>query len=76
MPVADPVLQRDRHRILLSGDLPSPADPPAGCRFCTRCFQVQDVCRTDQPPLVDVGNGHVVACHFPLSIDAEVGVGA
>ena len=76
VPVADPVLQRDRHRILLSGDLPSPADPPAGCRFCTRCFQVQDVCRTDQPPLVDVGNGHVVACHFPLSVDAEVGVGA
>ena len=76
VPVADPVAQRDRHRILLSGDLPSPADPPAGCRFCTRCFQVQDVCRIDQPPLVDVGNGHVVACHFPLSVDAEVGVGA
>ncbi len=67
VPIADPVIQRERQRILLSGDLPSPADPPAGCRFCTRCFQVQDRCRTEPPPLVDIGNGQLVACHFPLA---------
>jgi oligopeptide/dipeptide ABC transporter ATP-binding protein len=70
VPVADPVAQRTRQRILLTGDLPSPADPPAGCRFCTRCYQVQELCRVQAPPLVEVGHGQVVACHFPLSDEA------
>ncbi len=66
-PIADPT-QRKRDRILLQGDLPSPVNPPSGCRFHTRCPLVNEVpnnlCKTEDPPLGDVGGGHMVACHL------------
>jgi oligopeptide transport system ATP-binding protein len=67
VPVANPAAQRGRERILLTGDLPSPADPPPGCRFSTRCFQAKSICRDQEPALVDQAGGHLVACHFPLA---------
>jgi len=53
-----------RERIVLSGDVPNPANPPTGCHFHPRCRYAQDICRTDAPPLRDVAPGHVAACHF------------
>lgn len=53
-----------RKKILLQGDLPSPANPPSGCIFHTRCFMAQDICSTEKPELKDIGNGHFCACHF------------
>ena len=54
-----------RQRILLTGDIPSPLNPPPGCRFQSRCWKARDVCRTADPPLAELAPGHSVACHFP-----------
>ncbi len=62
IPIPDPTVKKKR--ILLTGDVPSPVNPPAGCRFHPRCSQVMDICRKEEPELRDIGNGHIVACHL------------
>lgn len=64
VPQPDPRTEKTRERIILSGDLPSPVNPPAGCVFNTRCWKVEDKCRTEVPELLQVGKSQV-ACHFP-----------
>jgi peptide/nickel transport system ATP-binding protein len=71
VPIPDPVVERERESILLAGDLPSPANPPAACRFHTRCPFVQPTrCREDVPPLRKLATGHEVACHWAEDIQA------
>ena len=55
-----------RERILLEGDIPSPVNPPSGCKFHTRCRYCQQKCKEEVPQWTNVGNDHYVACHFPL----------
>jgi oligopeptide transport system ATP-binding protein len=63
IPIPDPVVEETRQRIILEGDVPSPANPPVGCNFSTRCPVVMDVCREQEPDFVDVGGRHWVACY-------------
>jgi len=65
VPVPDPTGREGRKRIVLTGDPPSPVNPPPGCRFHTRCWKVQDICKTDEPALIErPGTHHPSACHF------------
>jgi peptide/nickel transport system ATP-binding protein/oligopeptide transport system ATP-binding protein len=75
IPIADPS-RHSNERKLLSGDVPSPANPPKACRFHTRCPKAQELCSIEDPPLEDKGSGTRVACHFPLSREelAQMGV--
>ena len=69
VPVPDPRKENRRERILLSGDLPSPINPPSGCVFRTRCYKAQQKCKEEVPQLLEIQPGHFSACHFPESKD-------
>ncbi len=71
VPVADTRRRDERERIRLSGDVPSPINPPPACRFHTRCWKAQEICRTQEPPLAELVSGHHVACHFPENLPTE-----
>jgi oligopeptide transport system ATP-binding protein len=62
VPIPDPVIEEQRRRVILQGDVPSPANPPTGCNFSTRCPKVMDICREQDPQFKDYGKGHFVAC--------------
>ncbi len=77
VPVPEPVRvegrRARREHIRLAGDVPSPLNPPPACRFHTRCWKAQEVCRTQEPPLAELVPGHQVACHFPENTESAAG---
>ena len=74
IPIPDPEENRRRERIVVGGEPPNPIDPPSGCVFHPRCPRATDVCREVEPPLARYPNGHLAACHHPLSVSpAELG---
>ena len=64
IPIADPEIEDKRERIMLEGDVPSPINTPPGCKFQGRCSKVMDICRKEAPSLIEVEDGHFVACHL------------
>ncbi len=64
VPIPDPVVEEKRRRVILEGDVPSPANPPSGCRFHTRCAFAEDICREEIPTWREIQPGHYVACHL------------
>lgn len=66
IPVPDPVVEKKREHVFLSGDVPSPMDPPSGCVFHPRCFRAKEVCAEREPPMEEYGSGRRAACFFPL----------
>jgi oligopeptide/dipeptide ABC transporter ATP-binding protein len=73
VPIPDPRRNRARERLVVSGEPPSPVDPPSGCRFHTRCPRATEICRTSEPPLTEYAGGHLAACHHPQNVSgAEI----
>lgn len=72
VPKPDPTLRREEREIL-TGDIPSPIDPPSGCRFHTRCPYAKEICSKEAPPMREFGNGRYAACHFPLVAQLQKG---
>jgi peptide/nickel transport system ATP-binding protein len=70
IPVPDPSVERAKDGVGIRGELPSPVNPPSGCRFRTRCPFAQEQCAVEEPLLRSFGPGHVAACHFPLQTPA------
>ncbi|HSV38461.1 MAG TPA: dipeptide ABC transporter ATP-binding protein [Nocardioidaceae bacterium] len=73
VPIPDTSRRTARERIRLQGDVPSPINPPPACRFHTRCWKAQEICKTDEPPMIERGPGHRVACHFPENQPSSAG---
>ncbi len=71
IPIPDPRENRSRERIVVGGEPPNPINPPSGCVFHPRCPRATDVCREVEPPLARYANGHLAACHHPLSVSPE-----
>ncbi len=71
IPIPDPAENRARMRTTPTGEVPSPIDPPPGCRFASRCPRATDICRTVEPQLTEYAGGHLAACHHPQSVTAE-----
>ncbi|GAB1823298.1 ABC transporter ATP-binding protein [Herbidospora sp. RD11066] len=71
VPIPDTRKREGRERIRLTGDVPSPLNPPPACRFHTRCWKAQEICKTTEPPLAELAPGHAVACHFPENAPAK-----
>jgi oligopeptide transport system ATP-binding protein len=64
IPIADPNLEKEKRRILIEGEIPSPINPAPGCKFASRCKYVMDICKKEMPPLIEVEKEHFVACHM------------
>jgi peptide/nickel transport system ATP-binding protein len=75
IPVPNPTLERAKTGAAIKGELPSPVNPPSGCRFRTRCPFAQELCAAEEPPLRSFGPGHLAACHFPLQTPDGATVG-
>lgn len=67
--IPNPDPEQHQQRKILPGDVPSPSNPPTGCRFHPRCSRCQEICKLQQPDFRDLGNGHWVACHFPIGME-------
>jgi oligopeptide transport system ATP-binding protein len=76
VPIPEVGAQDERERIVLQGDVPSPIEPPAGCRFHPRCRFATEICRTEEPQLRAYGRGHLAACHHPLNLTTRESVSA
>jgi oligopeptide/dipeptide ABC transporter ATP-binding protein len=71
IPIPDPRENAMRERIVVTGEPPNPIEPPTGCRFHTRCPRATEICAGAEPPLVEYANGHLAACHHPLSVTPD-----